>query len=326
MQKPPSIEKIKKWLIANNPCGFFSGEKFTIKDIDPKPWSGHFNFLAETGKQKFIIRFKGPEWGESSRGIIDEFNILKYVEPYKVGPKPFSLSKNFFGEPMMLEEYLNGRLLNTLSPKRQRLLFPKVAQLIAKINSIPFNQKLPFFRRTLLDYKQHKKIWRERLKICENYSPTKEWVAKIKFLLPKAERMLDVFEKKLQKIIRKNKVFIFKSSHLGHCLMIKRGLRFLNWEQASFGDPSFTLSVFLASIRQRSDFEEVKREMIKTYLKNKFVPQFAELVEQRLAERAFSNMIWVLWSYAVRQDRGFVEKASGVEKYYNAASKILFGF
>jgi len=44
MQKPPEITEIKRWLKENNPLGLFGGD-FSIMDIDPKPWSGHFNFL-----------------------------------------------------------------------------------------------------------------------------------------------------------------------------------------------------------------------------------------------------------------------------------------
>ena len=108
--------------------------------------------------------------------------------------------------------------------------------------------------------------------------------------------MLDEFEPALKLVIKKSgPAFIFESAHAGHLLKTKDGFRFLNWEQVSFGDPSYALAVFLASIQKRRDFEKIKEKMTKAYLKENYVPEFKELVEQRLKERGVSNTIWRVW-------------------------------
>ena len=119
MKKSPSIKIIKQWLIDKNPLNAFTHNiKLEIKDIDPKPWSGHFNFLITAEQQRFVLRFKGPEWGEPTKGVLDEYKILKFVEKYKIGPMAYYLNKNFFGEPVILEEYLEGKLLNKISGEK----------------------------------------------------------------------------------------------------------------------------------------------------------------------------------------------------------------
>ncbi len=323
MQKTPSITEIKKWLQDNNPLDLFGGD-FSIEDIDPKPWSGHFNFLVDAGNKKLVLRFKGPEWGDSASGIIDEYEILKAVEKYDVGPKVYFLAKNFFGEPMMIEEYLDGRILSDFSPEEQEKLFPAVAGFIAKINSIKLPENILEKQERLLSYERHKQSWRERLRTILKNPRAEDWGKRIeKEIMPRAEKMLDEFEERLQRVLKNDgAVFVFKSAHVGHCLKVGGGFRFLNWEKNGFGDPSFSLAVFLASIQKRSNFPRIKERMIAEYLKKKDVPEFSELVGQRLKEREVSNLLWVLWTYANRGDTRPIG-GSGVEERFKRVENIL---
>ncbi len=326
MQKPPTILEIKKWLQEKNPLGFFEGD-FSINDIDPKPWSGHFNFLVEGKGGKMVLRFKGPEWGGPARGIIDEYEILKAVEKYDVGPKVYWLGENFFGEPALLEEYLNGAILSHLPEGEQEKLFPKVAKFIAKINSMELPKEILKKQEKLLSYERHKQAWKERLEIILINPCAQVWGEKIKKeIIPKAEKMLDEFEERLQRVLENyGSVFVFKSAHIGHCLRIGDGFRFLNWEKNAFGDPSFSLAVFLASIQKHSNFPKIKKQMVAEYLKEKPVPEFSELVDQRLNEREISNLLWVLWAYARKRDTRPVEE-TGVERRFEQARNILLDY
>lgn len=291
MKISPSIEDIKKWLAKENPLNLFENN-FSITDIDPKKWSGHFDYLMETQKKKFVLRFKGPEWGET-KGVVDEYKTLKKIEQYEVGPKVYFLTENFFGEPMIFEEYLEGKLLGDFPMDDQKKYFSEVAKFICKINSIPFEKDGFPFQEPMTSYTKSKKAWKTRIEFILDCKETKTCGQELLAFLPSVESILNKFEDRLQRVLKQiGNSFIFESAHLGHCLKTPAGFRFFNWEQVSYGDPSYTLAVFLTSLHERPDFEEIKKTMIETYLEQKHIPEFAELVEQRITERHISNIIY----------------------------------
>ena len=306
---------MKEWLTNENPLGLFRNSELFLTDIDPKPWSGHFNYLATIGEKQFVLRFKGPEWG-TQKGIIDEYNTLEAINEYAVGPQVYYLSNDFFGEPMMLQEYLPGTILSEFSAADQKEWFPKVADLIAKINAIPITRLPVKFQK--ISYIPDVDAWHERMEVILRDPVGQDFGLQIQKLLPKAEHMVTGFEKRLRHIIHEvGPVYIFESSHIGHCLVTNGGVRFINWEPVSSGDPSYTLAVFLASIYTRPDFEEVKEIMIRRYLTQREVPEFAELVEQRLKERQISDFTWLVW---MRVTRG---NASALYEDPNIAGRLV---
>ncbi|MDP3875275.1 MAG: hypothetical protein Q8Q22_02035 [bacterium] len=302
MQTSPSIGEIKKWLIKENPLNLFRS-KFSVKDIDPKTWSGHFDYLIETPEKKFVLRFKGPEWGKT-KGIIDEYNTLKKIESYEVGPKVYYLTENFFDEPMIFEEYLDEKLLEDFSKDEQKKYFPEVAKFIYKINSIPFQRNDFPFQEPVTSYMKSKKAWQTRIEFILDCRETKSYGQELLALLPGFESILNQFENRLQRVLKQvGNFFVFESAHLGHCLKTSEGFRFFNWEQVSYGDPSYTLAVFLASIYKRADFEEIKKTMIESYLEQKDIPEFIKLIEQRITERHISNIIWDVYMNAKKETK-----------------------
>jgi len=249
------------------------------------------------------LRFKGPEWGEIN-GVLDEYKTLKKVEDYEVGPKVYYLSEDFWGEPMILEEYLKGKLLGDFPIDEQKKYFPEVAKFIYKINSIPFQQSDFPFQEPMTSYTKSKKAWRTRIKFILDCRETKTYGQELLAFLPDIESILNKFEDRLQKVLKQvGNSFVFESAHLGHCLKTPAGFRFFNWEQVSYGDPSYTLAVFLTSLRERPDFEEIKESMIDSYLEKKFIPEFFELVEQRITERQISNVIWGIYMNVKKESK-----------------------
>lgn len=324
MNQAPNISTITEWLENKGPLGI--NGPFAVTDTDPKPWSGHFNYLVTSADKRFVLRFRGPEWGEPE-DLRAEYKILREVESYAVGPKVFGLAEDFFGETAVFMEYLEGELLGSLNNDEQELRYGEVIKLVASINKIPHQKLAIQDLEAITRYDVHKSRWRERLKVIENGRRSKEWAKKITALLPSAEGMLDRFQPRLDKTLEESgSMFIFTSAHVGHCFVTRSGLRFINWEHVGLGDPSYTLAVFLASIDSRPDFESVKKELTQQYLKIIPVPEFAELLEQRLAERCVSNLIWVLWAYAQRQDNKPPEEATSVLKHYQKTLEVLKRF
>ncbi len=322
MGKPPRIEAITEWLHEKRPLGITN--PITVKDIDPKPWSGHFNFLVAAPERKFLLRFTGPEWGEPTQGIIDEYENLKILEPYAVGPRVFGLERDFFGEPALFMEYLEGQPLNAFSPAEQLQRYPEAVELILKINRVPYRDLNLRLGEPCITYERSKRAWQRRLAVIEQAPKLKEWASRLRELLPQAEAMLDRFEPRLERVLKTSgPVLLFLSAHIGHCLVTPAGLRFINWEEVCIGDPSFTLAVFLASVSTRDDFPAVKDTLVEQYLAANPIPEFRELIEQRLAEREVSNLTWVLWAYAARKDTAPPDEATDAPRRYERVLRIL---
>ena len=322
MQRPPSIAAITGWLRAKRPLGI--SDPITVTDIDPKPWSGHFNYLVTAPGQRFVLRFKGPEWGEPASGIVNEYENLKLLESYAVGPRVFGLEQDFFGEPAMFMEFLEGKPLSAYDSTEQMRFFPEVLRLIAAVNRIP-HETLPLkLDEPYVSYERSWQAWQERLSVIRGASQLQEWAGRLEALLPRVETMLDRFEPRLERVLKAvGPSFIFASAHGGHCFPTGDGLRFINWEKTSSGDPSFTLAVFLASISARPDFETVKTRMVEEYTAEVPIPEFSALLEERLAEREVSNLFWVLWAYVNRRDTAPPDTATGAPARYERVLEIL---
>ncbi|MBI4120673.1 MAG: aminoglycoside phosphotransferase family protein [Parcubacteria group bacterium] len=323
MQRPPSTEDIRQWLRVANPLGMFATTEFSVEDIDPKPWSGHFNFLITLGDKRMVLRFKGPEWGDPKRGTRIEYEVLKYVESWSVAPHPLYVTDDFFGEAMLLEEYLEGKSVGGVG---EGLIddAENIARFLARIGSVPVRKDAPFFEEPMTSYEKNRKAWKARLRVIAEDPQMGVWGKRlVDEMLPSAERMLDAFEPTLKKAIREHgETFIFESAHIGHLFKTNQGFRFLNWEQCSYGDPAFMLAVFLTSIQGRGDHKEVKKKMIEVYPTNIPREEFKVLVEERMRERAVSNLIWGLWTRVRKGDTNSFEDGAA-NKEFDGVMQIL---
>ncbi|MBU4224052.1 phosphotransferase [Patescibacteria group bacterium] len=319
MWKAPKIKEIIEYIKIVQPLGI--KEDFKITDIDPKDPSGHWNFLIQHKDKKYVFRVIGNETPAQCNEIEKEYKMLKYVKPHGVAPEPYYFDKSGFIKPVLFEEYLEGKPFSDYSPDEQKKYFPEVVKLIAKINKIPIAEEIKPYLDNKSDYSVNIEKWHNKLNDISKDSRCDNLRKKIEELLPMAEKVL---HEKYQPILDKApRVFVFESAHIGHCFVVKEILRFINWEEVAFGDPSFSLSVFLASIENRPDFEEIKLQMTREYLKLNPIENFEKLVEGRLFERAVSNTIWVLWAYILRKDLRCPEEATSAKLRLEKLKKLI---
>ena len=143
-------------------------------------------------------------------------------------------------------------------------------------------------------------------------------------MLPKAEKMLDIFEKRLTNILSiTGPIFSFESAHIGHCVRVSDGFRFFNWEKNVYGDPSYSLAVFLASVIEYPNFTDMKEQMIHAYVEEKTIPELRELVDQRLAEREVSNLIWSLWAHVKSNEAGIGMNIMNPTERFTRVAELL---
>ena len=280
--------------------------------------------FRERHSRAFRLTDKGIEQAKSAglwlkKNIpmpIDRFYVSDYVRAKETAIHLELPSAQWRTEYQLRER--DKALMDNCPIDEQKKYFPEVAKFIYKINSIPFQQSDFPFQEPMTSYTKSKKAWRTRIKFILDCRETKTYGQELLAFLPDIESILNKFEDRLQKVLKQvGNSFVFESAHLGHCLKTPAGFRFFNWEQVSYGDPSYTLAVFLTSLRERPDFEEIKESMIDSYLEKKFIPEFFELVEQRITERQISNVIWSAYT-SVKKDAKIVsdwyEKVKRIEK------------
>lgn len=322
----PDIGSLRKLIQERQFLNIDSRQPFELKDIDSKSPSGHWNFLVQQEEKTFVLRMVGDEKPVIGDEIEKEYNILKYVALHDVGPKPYYFSKTDFKEPFLLEEFLSGEFLTQLAEEEQKSEFPKIAELIAKINNIPITEEIRPYLREIKSYDQNFQTWRDRLLEIRN-DPQYDFLRKeIETIAPESQKRIIQHSQSLKSA---SESFVFKSAHAGHCVKTNSGLRFLNWEEAGYGDPSYSLAVFLSSIRNRRDFDEVKEVMIKSYL-NKLRSindkEFRDLLDARIFERLVSDTIWPVWMAAIQQRSLSGSEISAVKQRLADIKKALKGY
>ncbi len=319
----PDLNEIKSFVLQRELYGVKKDKSLEITDIDSKSPSGHWNFLIKQGDSKFVFRLVGDEKPISGDEIEKEYKILEHAAPYRVGPKPYYFSKTDFKEPFLVEEFLDGKLFTQLDVTEQKNEFPKVAELIAKINDIPITEELRQYLQPIKGYDWNFQTWQNRLIEISTDSQYNFLKTKIEKILPESQKSITRYSESLKLAPEK---FIFKSAHVGHCIKTDSGLRFLNWEEVGYGDPSYSLAVFLASVRNRDDFKEIKNTMIKSYLRqNNSIKEkeLRDLLDARLFERLVSDTIWPVWMAAIQRRALLDNEIEAVEQRLEDIKKTL---
>lgn len=317
----PDIEEVKNFVSEKALLGIEKDKPLEIKDIDPKSPSGHWNFLLEQGDKRFVFRLIGDEKRITGDEIEREFTILKHVAPYDVAPKPYYFSNTEFKEPFLVEEFLEGELLKRLELKEENGDSSKAAQLLARISNIPVTESIRPNLKPIKNYEDDFKTWNSRLSEIAKSSNVASWGEEIKDFIPASQEKLRVLSKILD---HAPEVFIFKSAHIGHCIKTKDGLRFLNWGDAGYGDPSYSLAVFLTSLGAGN---EIVEKMANAYLKkiawkmNK--EDFKKLLDGRLFERLVANTIWPVWMAAGQQRALFSREEGAVSERIKQIKSLL---
>ncbi len=265
--------------------------------------------------------YRAGEWLE----IAEEHAILKLLENTGLGPKSYYVDPERFVLPLMIHEFISdATCFNNLKPLSEKHLVG-AAQAIALLNSQNINPDIFPFRQgfTRYSYLTSVKTWRRRLtKIKEcKLSSVLEYAKKIEEVVNRAEKILERFEPLLKK---STWTFNFDGAHCGNTYWRDSQVIFFDWQKASFGDPSFTLSRFLTSVGKDGEISVRDKEiMIEAYLKKRNVPDFAKLVEQRLFERQVADLVWVLWHFVNEEKADVVEKATSVSPRYKLVKKLL---
>ena len=320
-KKKPTIELIRRYLKKYNPLNLGGASIILINEHN------HLNYRVEKDKKIYCLRIINPESyreGEWLR-IPEEYTILKHLEPSGLGPKAYYVDPERFSLPLMFQEFVSGatcfKNLGALSEKH----LVATAEAIALLNSQKITPEQFPFREgfTRYSYLTSVKTWRERMSFIKKHiqEDALDWAVKIEGVVRRVEKKLESFEPLLEKAPRS---FNFDGAHVGNTYWKDGKVIFLDWQKVSYGDPAFTLARFLTSIEKTGEVpDEVKEIMLKTYLREREVPGFTGLLNQRLFERQVADLVWVVWHYVNEKRTGLLEEATSVVARYERVKNLL---
>ena len=256
--------------------------------------------------------------------IPEEYVILKYLEKTGLGPRSYFVDPERFVFPLMIQEFIEAACFNDLKPLSEEHL-AAAAKAIALLNSQGITPENFPFRKgyTRYSYLTSVKTWQKRLKeIKKSEQPdVLEWAQKIEKVIDGAKKILEKFEPLLEKAPFS---FNFDGAHCGNTYWKNNKVIFLDWKKVSYGDPAFTLARFLTSVDKTGEVSSANKElMVQTYLKRREVPNFAQLVDQRLFERQTADLVWVLWNYVKENKIEPVEQTINIFPRYKRVKKLL---
>ena len=137
-------EKIKSYFESLKPKQLgLMGNKVKVNSISKLgQGTGHLNYLVYVNNKKFVFRLNMEI--NNTKKSRKEFNSLKIIEKYKIGPKPILIneSKKFFDTDLIILEYIEGKLLNKTKEYLKPKMYKELGKLCAKIHSIKIIGKL----------------------------------------------------------------------------------------------------------------------------------------------------------------------------------------
>ena len=319
--KKPAIEQIQEYLKKYNPLGM-SGAVVTLVNQH-----NHLIYRLEKDGEIYCLRMINPESYRAGEWlhIAEEYTILKYLENTGLAPKAFYCDPERFSPALMIQEFIaDATCFRELKPLSEKYLVG-ATEAIVLLNSCDITpEKFPFREgHTRYSYLTSVGTWCRRLadmKKSENKDVLR-WAVQVEDVVSRAEQVLEKFEVLLQKAPFS---LNFDGAHCGNTYWRDEKVIFLDWQKVSYGDPAFTLARFLTDTGESGAINQSDKEiMVKTYLERREIPNFAQLVDQRLFERQVADFIWVIWDYVRRKDTQPVEQATSVVKRYELVEQLL---
>jgi len=287
-------QNLKKYLIVQARAN--TAEEITISLLGGGKSQSHLNYKVITPKETFVARVTKPQNLLSYPNLSDEYTVLKYVEPYNVGPQALHIDLEKFDTPLLLEQYFDGTLFTDLENADEDV-FGTAIDLIVRTSQIHISQDEFPFKYTYTTYRTNFRTWDMRIKEIGNLSKDSNVVRQLTAVAQKARTVLEAKENIL---CSTEPEFIYNDVHSGNMFLLKTGeVRFIDWQKVSLGDPSFMLALFAKRFGKiwNLDSDAFMKKSLKTYAAKKKLPaNFQDLLLARMLERTVSDAIWVVWA------------------------------
>jgi thiamine kinase-like enzyme len=285
-----------------------------VKNLKVKQIKGgdyNLNFKVGFGSRNFLLRLNVEPQSGLKNQMEYEYQTLKFLEPYKIAPKPYYLdsSKKYFPFDLLIEEYLPGRRL----PLSLRSL-KRFAESLARLHSIslmkgkflmrwgnPFFDQLKFVSREYYRYKRRKTVNRELIKLG----------AKI---IQKTKKQDKIVKGSLQPAS-----LVHTDLVPSNIIDTGRKVFFIDWEKGRIDDPSYDVAFFLCPLMNLWDWSRMLTEKEKGFFLKIYEKKSGDkTIRQRMNYRMPLIMLHlVLWAGHRLADvkEGLINQALGRQNH-----------
>lgn len=156
-----SKKEIRSYFEALKPSKLGSKSKIKVQRISKLGMgTGNLNFLVKANDKKYVFRISmNPKFKKKSR---KEFESLKIIEKYKIGPKAWVLdeSRTKFDSDFIIIDYIEGKTCDKLKGYLNLRMMGNLGRLCGKMHSIPIGKNLKKLNveEAAKGYKNHKKL------------------------------------------------------------------------------------------------------------------------------------------------------------------------
>ncbi len=276
--------KIRDYITRLNPNRLDLKSKpnsIKIKELKTNGLS-HRNFLITIDNKKFLLRLSTRRMRHHYH-LSYEYFVLRYIEKYGLSPKSYILSKgSAVGHSFIILDYVEGKPLKHFNTAQLK----ELAQIVAHLHTIRLSRKI---RGKFNDLSTQQKALADsarRLKLTEKFfTETKE---KKRFFCELTNAYTKIAH---SKGYGKQVALIHLDIALENIILSKKGLKIIDWERTSQGDPYYDIATLFDRIKLNY---AQKRIFIKEYSRVSRVRYSNRLLNESSKIRNLDRMIWAI--------------------------------
>ena len=153
--------KIREYMESLDPKQFGLKTKLKVKTIFKLgQGTGNLNYLVVVNNKKFVFRINMDHKNKTKSR--KEFNSLKIVEKYSIGPKTRLIdeSRKIFDTDFIILDYIEGKTVDKTKDYLKPKMYREIGKLCAKLHSIKITKNLKKldYNETFYGYKNHIKF------------------------------------------------------------------------------------------------------------------------------------------------------------------------
>lgn len=305
----PFDELIRQFISEMEPSKLGFNDPLIIKDIKFLGiGTGNLNILVNVNHKKFIFRYSINRFRRKL--FFYEYSFLFALNGQEFIPKIRYCepdSKNIFGIPFMILDYIEGKCLSEIDYKINKNLISKLAIELSKIHSLDSSKLSVREESIFIRINRRLKFFRKRLSI-KNYNAIKNLYTQIL---------------KLSGTPNTVKTIIHANIWEGNIIQTNQGIKIIDYETVCFDDPAVEIAHIFHDFKTGYFFTNEEKDIfINTYQKYRKDKTLKKRINSLFFLDVFDSFLRVIeYSLISNEEKSNKFIQSGMDK--NSGMEIL---